>query len=209
MKARSALILSAAMAVLAIAPAAAKDKISKPRSSEVVLVARFVVSPGLDRDFFSHYVAFKAPGIEAVADKSLKGKVPDDSVYLQTQEPDKVAWRMTWNYTGSLGEIGFAKVPIPKKREIQVNGARVYLVDNAFLYFDLPIVRKIAVPEGVNYVYLGTFTYSLKDEFFTISGADKSDEFDAAAEAVAKAYGKEAQLTRANLLALDRPEEKK
>jgi hypothetical protein len=209
MKTRAALILTAAMAVLALAPAAAKDKITKPRSSEVVLVARFVVSPGIDRDFYSHYVAFKAPGIEAEADKSLKGRVPDESVYLQTQEPDKSAWRMTWNYTGSLGEVGFAKVSIPKKREIQVNGARVYLVDNAFLYFDLPIVRKISVPEGVNYIYLGTFTYSIKDEYFTISDIAKSDEFDAAAEAVAKAYGKDAQLTRANLLALDPADAKK
>ena len=67
---------------------------------------------------------------------------------------------------------------------------------------------RYAVPEGVNYIYLGTFTYSIKDEFFTISDVAKSDEFDAAAVAVAKAYGKEAQLTRANLISLE-PKDKK
>jgi hypothetical protein len=208
MNIRAKIILTAALAAIALAPAAAKDKITKPRSNEVVLVARFVVSPGLDRDFYSHYTAFKAPGIVVPVNKSLKGKTPDDTVYLQTQLPDKdFQWK--WDYMGALGEVGFAKVSIPKKREIQVNGARVYVVDNDYLFFDLPIVRKISVPEGVNYIYLGTFTYSLKNEFFMISDIAKSDEFDAAAEMVAKTYGKEAQLTRANLIALDPAEAKK
>jgi hypothetical protein len=209
MKTRANLILAAAMAVLALAPAAAKDKVVKPRSNEVILVARFVASPSIDRDFYSHYVSFEAPGVSAKADRSLKGKIPDDSVYLETNEPNAAPVWAKWNYMGSIGEFGFAKVSIPKKREIQLDGARVYIVDNGFLYFDLPVGRKISVPEGVNYVYLGTFTYSVKDEFFTISDISKSDEFDAAAVAVAKAYGKEAQLTRANLLALDDPTKKK
>ena len=65
------------------------------------------------------------------------------------------------------------------------------------------------MPEGVNYVYLGTFTYSIKDEFFNISDIAKSDEFDDASAAVLKAFGKDAQLPRANLLSLDPETEKK
>jgi hypothetical protein len=209
MKKLTILILAASLTAAALAPAAAEDKVSKPRSSEVVLVARFVVSPAIDREFYSHYVTFEAPGISAKPDKKLKGKTPDDTIYLETNEPNKAEMWAKWNKLGIVGEIGFVKVSIPKKREIELDDARVYVVDNDFLYFDLPVLRKISVPEGVNYVYLGTFTYSVKDEFFMISDIAHSDEFDDAAVAVTKAFGKDAELTRVNLLPLDDPAGKK
>jgi hypothetical protein len=211
-------MIAAALVALALAPAAAesREKVTKPRSNEVVLVARFVLTPSLDRDFYSHYVSFKAPGVEAQADKSLKGKTPDDSVYIQYGEVGKnftfAKTRYEYvktAYAGSLGEIGYFKVAIPKDRQIRLDSARVYVVDNGFLYFDLPIFRKIAVPEGSNYVYLGTFTYSIKDEYFSIGDISLSDEFDAATVAVAKAYGPDAQLVRVNLLSLEDPAPKK
>jgi hypothetical protein len=154
-------------------------------------------------------VAFEAPGISVKADKKLKGRIPDDTVYLETNEPNKAEMWAKWNKFGTVGEIGFTKVSIPRKREIELDGARVYIMDNSFLNFDLPVLRKISVPEGVNYVYLGTFTYSVKDEFFMISDIAHSDEFDDAAVAVTKAFGKDAALTRVNLLSLDDPAAKK
>lgn len=207
MKRNAALLIALALSALVLAPAAAADKKpTKPRSNEVVLVARFAVSPSIDREFYSNYVAFKAPGIEATVDKKDKGRTPDDSVYLETNSQiGGTYYTAAKNYLAALGEIGFVKIQIPKSREIQINGARVYVVGNGFLYFDLPIGAKIVVPEGANYVYLGTFSYSLKDEYFRIGGASKSDEFDAAAVALAKEYGEGAQLVRANLLDLSAP----
>jgi hypothetical protein len=210
--------LAAALLVLALAPAAAEKekKVTKPRASEVVLVARIIVSPSIDRDFYSHYVTFKAPGVEATVDRSLKGKIPDDSVYLELGDATKSYSFMgdkyvpvNRQYLGTLGEIGLLKTSIPKSRQIRLDLARVYVVDNGFLYFGLPLFRSITVPEGVNYVYLGTFTYTLKNEFFDVSGIARSDEFDAAAAAVAKTYGPDAQLVRVNLLELEDPTKKK
>jgi hypothetical protein len=206
MKSKATLILSAALAVLALVPAAAADKkISKPRSNEVVLVARIIVSPAIDREFYSHYVYANMVPIY----KAFKGKLPDDQVFLETNTPGKSDDAAEQNLVGDLGDVGFAKVAIPKKREIQIDGSKVQIVGNAYLSFYLPLNRKIIVPEGVNYVYLGTFTYSVKDEFFNVSDISRSDEFDAAAIAVEKAFGKDAQLTRANLLALEDPTKKK
>jgi hypothetical protein len=207
MKNKASLLIALALAALALAPAAAADKKpTKPRANEVVLVARFVVSPTPDRDFFSHYAAFKAPGVEASVDRSLKGKTPDDSVYLETNVPGSNSYySAVRTRLSSLGELGFVKIQIPKNREIQIDGARVFLVDNGFLFFDLPIMSKIVVPEGANYVYLGTFSYSLANEFFNIASISKSDEFDAALVATQKAYGDGAELVRANLLDLSAP----
>jgi hypothetical protein len=218
MKTLKSFIVVAALVVLALAPVAAekKEAITKPRSSEVVLVARIIVNPPIDREFYSHYVSFTAPGVEAKADKSLKGKTPDDSVYLQFGEVGKGFTFAKTEYVyaksayfGTIGDIGFLKMPIPKNRQIRLDFARVYAVDNAFLYFDLPLYRGITVPDGANYVYLGTFTYSVKDEFFTVSDISRSDEFDAAAVAVAKEFGDKAQLVRVNLLDLEDPSKKK
>lgn len=210
MKTKASLLIAVALAALALSPAAAADKKpTKPRANEVVLVARFVVSPSLNREFYANYAAFKAPGIEATVDKKLKGKTPDDSVYIQTRTPGKADIEAVKTYSAALGEIGFVKLTIPKNREIQIDGARVYIVDNGFLFFDLPLVRKIVVPEGANYVYLGTFTYSLKDEFFNIADISKSDDFDSALAATQKAYGDGAELVRANLLDLAEPGPKK
>jgi hypothetical protein len=218
MKTLKSIIFAATLIVLALAPAAAEKvkKVTKPRSSEVVLVARIIVSPSIDTEFYSHYVSFEAPGVEATADKSLKGKTPDSSVYLELGDATKSMSfagnkyvRANRVYLGSLGNIGLLKTDLPKSRQIRLDVARVYIVDNGFLYFELPIYRSITVPEGANYVYLGTFTYTLKNEFFEISDISRSDEFDAAAAAVAKAYGPEAQLVRVNLLDLKDPSEKK
>jgi hypothetical protein len=208
MKKQAIFILAVSLVVVALSPIGAEDKVSKPRSDEVVIVARLVVTPAINRDFYSHYVSFDVPGFEAKPNRSWKGKLPDDLVYLQTKEPGENIARSKCYLLGAVGDIGFAKVSIPTNREIEVVGGVVNMVDNDFLFFDLPILRKIVVPAGVNYIYLGTFTYTMKDEFFNISEISNSDEFDAAVVMVKKTFGDGANLVRVNLLDLSKEKEK-
>lgn len=102
-------------------------------------------------------------------------------------------------YGGTLGEFCFLKLTIPKDRQIQIDGARLYVFNNSFLYVDLPLFRKILVPEDVHYIYLGSLQYNFTGNFFEINSISKLDEFDIAAVELAKQYGPDARLYRANL----------
>jgi hypothetical protein len=201
--------IAASLIVLGLSPAASESKISKPRSNEVILVTRFVVTPSLDMDFFAHYAEFEGPGAEGTPDSFLKdkSKIPGNTLYLQVNEPGKEETKAKRLSSGLFGEFNFTKVSIPKNREIEVDGARVYLTDNAFLFFGLPLVRKVVIPEGANYVYLGSFNYAMKDDFFNFGSITQLDEYDAAVKAVSDKFGKVAELVRVNLLSLE--EEKK
>lgn len=191
------------LVILCLARAAAEGKITKPRSSEVVIVARMQFTPALDRDFFSHYAGFLAPYPGAFAEKTKKGEATSDTMALYARDPKEAASDIPYltptSPFGRPGDISLGKMVIPKDRRIQIDYARVYVFGNEYFYFDLPIGRTIVVPEGVNYVYLGTFTYTFENEYFTIAGVGLTDEFDAAKTHVAETFGEGAQLVRVNL----------
>jgi hypothetical protein len=200
--------IAAAFAILSclcLADLAAADKLAKkPRASEVVIVARFELSPALDRNFFSAYTVIKTPYVEMGSKPKKGAEAPADTLALYTKNPsnkDKsaIVYPDAVNDFGVLGETSYAKLPIPKSREIVLNYVRVYIVNNPLLFLDLPIQRKIVVPEGVNYVYLGTFTYQIENEYFDIKDISLSDEFDGAKDYVAKTFGAGAELSRVNL----------
>lgn len=207
MKGASKVISTLALLCLLPLLASAETKVVKPRPGEVVVVARFGVTPGLDRDFFSHYATFETPYVKMSLGKGYKkGDIPPDTIQLVTTDRDKKGFQLGTVWTnetstplGKLGDISMAKLTIPKSREIELSYVRVYIVDSAFLYFDLPLNRKITVPEGVNYVYLGSFNYELANEYFDIKSISKDDEFDGAQAALAATYGPEARLVRVNL----------
>jgi len=198
---------------LSLVAGAAEEKISKPRGSEVIIVARIQISPALNRDFFSHYASFETPYLKASVSKDVKkGEIPNDTLALFIKD-NRPGLHLASNVDnggylsgsfGKVGEISLAKTAIPKNREIEIGYVRVYVVDNGFLFFDVPIDRKIVVPEGVNYVYLGTITCTLANEYFDIADISMSDEFDGAQAYVAKTFGAQAQLVRVNLLAVDK-----
>jgi len=191
----------------------AEDKISKPRGSEVIIVARIQISPAPNRDFFSHYASFETPSTKVSVSRSVrKGDIPNDTLALFTKDQyPKMRFGNVMDFSGysstafgNLGDVSLAKFSIPKNREIEIGYVRVYVVDNGFLFFDVPINRKIVIPEGVNYVYLGTIACTMANEYFEISDISISDEFDGAQAYVAKTFGAQAQLVRVNLLAVDK-----
>jgi hypothetical protein len=209
--------IAAALAILSclcLSGLSAADKLAKkPRASEVVIVARFEISPALDRNFFSNYAYIKTPYVE-MGSKPKKGETPADTLVLYTGNPANKANSVVMYYDqqtdfGALGETGYAKLSIPKSREIVLKYVRVYIVNNPLLFLDLPIQRKIVVPEGVNYVYLGTFGYEMENEYFDIKSISLSDEFDGARDYVAKTFGAGAELSRVNLQKLEEAKETK
>jgi len=202
-------IASALLAgLLVLAAASAEPKVSKPRSSEVVIVFRVEVKPDVDRDFYSNYASFSSPWVSAALPRGLKkGELPADSLSFVWFEDG--AYLGTRVYLGPAAGLQMVKISIPKNRTIDLASLRYFLYDNSYLYFDLPVLRKIVVPEGANYVYVGTFTYTIADEYFRISDITLSDEYDGAHAQVAKVYGESARLLRVNLIKLDPDQDKK
>jgi hypothetical protein len=220
MKSNKTLIMSAMLVAFVLASSFAESgerkKVTKPGSNEVVIVIRAAIDPPVDRDFYSNYKVIKSPGLDMKPDKKRKGKTPKDEVVIEFGETDKSITLdkkefvyMRRAYMGSLGEFGYFKVEIPKNREIRLDQMQVYIDDSPVLYYKLPLHCGIAVPKGTRYVYLGNFTYTIADEFFTISGATRSDEFEAAAAVVAKQFGAKAKLERVNPIALEDTGKKK
>lgn len=196
------------MTFAAVGITAADKYKSKPKSNEVVIVTRFLITPEIDNDFFSNYIAFEVPGMVAKRDKSLKGELPKHSIHIQTNKVNRSMMYAEMEYGGSLGGFCFLKLTIPKDRQIQIDGARLYVFTNSFLYVDLPLFRKVSVPEDVHYIYLGSLQYDFAGNFFEIKSISKLDEFDIAAVELAKQYGPDARLYRANLSQIEEPAKK-
>jgi len=79
----------------------------------------------------------------------------------------------------------------------------VYFFGNAYCaQLTLPIQSELTIPEDVKFVYLGDFTIKCSMPFYDISEIKRIDNFDAAALAVKKAYGKSAELERIPLVPL-------
>jgi hypothetical protein len=199
------LSLTAAMAVLALSTAAAKDKITKPKSNEVVLVLRLVIDPPINDAFYAHYAKVLEKGIANVKikpDRDSKDEAPAHyfSLYLNKAGRNEIFQRGFSG--GKVGEFNFLKRPIPKGRMLEISGMRAYIFGNPFLRFDIPVFHNISIPEGANYIYLGTFVVKTKDEYFNISEISRIDEYDAAAKVIENNYGKDAKLVRVNLLEL-------
>lgn len=191
-----------AAGLLVLSAASAEPRVSKPRSSEVVIVFRVAITPDVDRDFYSNYASFRSPWVSAALPRGLKkGELPADSMsFVWFEDGASMGTRV---YLGPAAGLQMVKVSIPKNRTLDLVSLRYFLYDNSYLYFDLPVLRKIVVPEGANYVYVGTFTYTLADEYFRIADITLSDEYDGAQAQVAKVYGESARLLRVNLIKLD------
>ena len=189
--------------LLVISPVINADsKPNKPRSTEVVLVARFKVTPPINYNFFQNYLKFKSPGVEN--NINIK-QVKINDEYQSTLQ---LAFMRTTDATesstafGYLGKFCYTKISIPKDRIIILSYVRVFILNNALTYFNLPIQKKIIIPENVNYVYLGTFEYEIENEYFIINNASLSDEYDEAKKFVAATYDSNAELVRVNLINL-------
>lgn len=177
---------------------------TKPRSNEVVLVFRITTTPQIDDNFFSNYIEINTPHIKTVFSGKKKSEKPKHSLYIEINKTGDIFAQNNFTYAGSLGEFCFLKIQIPKNRQVRIDLIQIKIFNNPLLFIKLPVFVKTIVPENTNYLYIGSLNYRFADEFFTISSASKIDEYDAAAVQLAKLYGPDAKLYRANLTEIEK-----
>ena len=90
-----------------------------------------------------------------------------------------------------------------RKRFIEIHSLRYYFAGAEAVFLTLPLQVKIEVPDDVRYVYIGDFTCKCSKPFYDITDVKRTDNFDAAAQAVKKVYGKDAELERVPLIPLN------
>lgn len=186
--------ISVFFAVVVFSVASAEQKFPKPKKTEVVVIARAIVDPQINDEFFAKYHDLESRSI--VKDKKVKDSEKNTTVSLACGYGYRRAWGLAEVKDGTFVAL---KVSVPKDRILRFPLFECYPANYAFLKFYLPVSAQIMVPEGVNYVYLGTFTYKVRGLNFEVIDMKLIDEFDAASAFVAEKYGKDAKLMRVPL----------
>jgi hypothetical protein len=86
----------------------------------------------------------------------------------------------------SDGEFFFVVYKLPRDRHLQFESFPYYLFADKKTRIILPLYCSIDVPPDVNYVYIGSFTYTVTGDNFTVSKVTSTDEYDQAKEAVTR-----------------------
>lgn len=94
---------------------------------------------------------------------------------------------------------------VEKDGTVTIRYSRCTLFGNPYVYFDLPMGVKVAIPEEAKYVYVGNFEYDL-DYALRIVGFNHIDEFDLAQKQINRATGKDVELVRGELTFLSEEE---
>ncbi len=191
---KKTILVSVILAVAVLSVASAEQKFPKPKKTEVVVIARAIVDPPVNDEFFAKYHDLESRSI--IKDKKVKDSEKKTSVSLACGYGYRRAWGLAEVNDGTYVAL---KVTIPKDRILKFPLFACYPANYAFLKFYLPVSAQIMVPEGVNYVYLGTFSYKVRGFNFDVVDMKLLDEFDAASAFVAEKYGKEAKLMRVPL----------
>lgn len=174
-----------------------EEKKALPSKGEVVLVFSLKVLPTPDSAFFSNYRNIKFGNFDFD-----DGSVATDQIYVNylvhkyflsakcDEDPQKTDFVMK-------------KISLQSNKRIINLYKLVYFFGNAYCaQLTLPIQSELTIPEDVKFVYLGDFTIKCSMPFYDISEIKRIDNFDAAALAVKKAYGKSAELERVPLVPL-------
>jgi len=162
------------------------EKIAMPGKSDVLIVGRISVKADEDMQFYAK--------TRNVNPENL-GK---DAVLLISASDDS----QRQIYTD--GEFFFVKYRLPKNRHIQFDSVPYYFFADKKTSLILPLGFSIDVPKDVNYVYIGSFTYNITGDDFTVKNITVSDEYDQAQQLTDKITGKNnIELCRVELKAYD------
>lgn len=157
----------------------AKDPevIPMPKRNEVVIIARAIVSNPIDID--SRRKGFKIEEGSENDVKTIKNFVLVDGSGLSS----------TSYSADDLGQptFGYAKVN-QKTHTVIVKSFKCIMFGKYAFY--LPIFAEVTVPEGEQFVYIGSFQYTL-DYALRITDARRFDEYDNACKWVKEAFGKD------------------
>lgn len=156
--------------------------IDKPKSNEVIIVARINFSTDADRKWYldafdvpeelrnypdTYTLPLCPPQIKAGESKKKDGATPYD-----IKEFEKTSW-------GVNGDYVFAKYVLNSDRTIYFSSATIFLNSSYNLPVKLPMGFKVKIPEGEQYIYIGDFYYSAKGPDLNISVSIKDSLSDA------------------------------
>ncbi len=167
---------------------AAQQSYPRPRASDVVIVTRVVIKPGFDSQFYRQYW----PLFSTSQDKN-RGQ----NEYLATIKYGN-RYSEIWAFENESVFLA-GKVAIPRDRTLFLSDFEYLLDGNGRIKIILPVGAAFTVPEGINYVYLGTFEYSWDDSSFDVDGIQLLDEFEDAQAFITETYGSGATLVRVPL----------
>ena len=176
---KNKLIISAlcvSLAAAALFAADVKEKSVKiPGGNKVVIVGR---------------ISFKTPiDIEG----RRKGLYITEEVTPSTYsmgESLKPVWEFEepFYYTAKIGDDGTVTLDYARCR---IFGVYQY-------FFDVPLLVKIVIPDGAQFVYIGNFEYDL-DYALRVKGFQHYDEYEKAKKWINRAVGKDVTLVRGEL----------
>ena len=168
--------LCVSLAAAALFAADVKEKSVKiPGGNKVVIVGR---------------ISFKTPiDIEGRKEGLSISKDPKPSTYSMGESfSPKWEFEEPFYYTAKIGADGTISLDYAR--------CRVFSVYQDF--FDVPLLVKIAIPEGAQFVYIGNFEYDL-DYALRIKGFQHYDEYEKAKKWINRAVGKDVTLMRGEL----------
>lgn len=130
--------------------------------------------------------------------RTFGGNPEDDDLIFPDTLREYITPRNVKKYCKKEGDFFFVYCTYPKKeRKINFNGF-YYLPYGIFdAYIVLPFMKEIIVPEGADYVYIGTLEYDIDPETFQVKSMKLIDEYDEANIATPKILKKKkAELIR-------------
>jgi len=171
----------------------AQTKYTKPRGdNQVVVITRIDSDANFQEDFFIQYYDIK-------------------SYYLKQQRPTKKELTKTMvcfieidhGKEESLSsvplqdnEFSCLRMKVPKDRILTFTHTEIHPVGNKQLRIYLPFNFEIVIPEGTQYVYMGSFNYELEGIQYKVKNVTSFDEFEKAEAFVKENYGEDADLVR-------------
>jgi len=176
---KNKLIISAlcvSLAAAALFAADVKEKSVKiPGGNKVVIVGR---------------ISFKTPIDIEGRRKGLYAEENKNPSTYSMGETFKPVWEFEepFYYTAKIDADG----------TVTLDYARCRLFSVYQDFFDVPLLVKIAIPEGAQFVYIGNFEYDL-DYALRIKGFQHYDEYEKAKKWINRAVGKDVTLMRGEL----------
>lgn len=188
----------------------AQDKTYKaPKQSEVVIVSRVELTPTPRDSFYLQYRAINENNYYSYIWDVVKGQDKTTTMLAVAEFKRRDYYLNKEFFLGIDRGIDSIKVDIPNDRVIKLTYMKVNLANLNIFSVILPLQVEFTVPEGVNYVYIGSFEYECKGFGLEITGVKSTDEYDKAAEFVRAKYGQNASLARVPLRQISEEDRKK
>ncbi|MCF0125934.1 MAG: hypothetical protein HUJ68_09335 [Clostridia bacterium] len=196
-------IVSIIITAVAVSVMSAESyRVTKPRANQVTIVGKITVDDNYDADFLREALEMQGCKVDNAFYSSRIVK-EDVNPFI-----DKNDDRVNRNANGAffaktikLPEDRVVKYPLQifyllESKKAEVIGSRIIGTPTR-AYVQLPMFIQFEVPESDQYVYIGSYHFSMKGNFNPYLDS-VTDEFDEAAEFLNE-YVKDAELVRANV----------